>query len=67
MPSKGNKVGQRRRKVQSFISNCKEYTIRGTAIQIARKYIELALEVVGTERQYLLQHAEHWQRQAQEI
>lgn len=51
---------------KSMISRCGGIVVRGTARQIATRYVDLAKDVDDDrQRQTYLQHAEHYIRQAQ--
>lgn len=60
MRRKGNRVKQARSNV--YTSNCETHTVRGNPKQIVEKYISLAGEHIGHEKENFLQMAEHWQR-----
>ena len=51
-----------KRNVKTYKSVYKDYIIRGEAKKIARDYLGLSNGVEGSEKEMLLQHAEHWYR-----
>lgn len=65
MPDKSNRVNRRHYKqAKVYMSNGPGFTLRGTAKQIAEKYINLVKEAAETDKESLLQHADHWAREA---
>lgn len=58
---------RRTRQIKTFVSNSQDHRIRGTAKSIADKYLSLAEEAVEFNKEYFLQHADHWFRVAAQL